>query len=687
MSSTTQFNRLENEKSAYLKQHRTNPVAWMPYGNEALQKAKEENKPLLISIGYSSCHWCHVMAEESFEDETTAKYLNDNFICVKVDKEEMPDLDQYCQMVCQLMNGRGGWPLNVFFTADMKPFYAGTYFPKTGNQNMPGFMDVLQGLNEAYANDKETIHSNASQLIEATKAKPKAKENPQYQGHFPNAASIINAVKPMADEKNGGYGKAPKFAQFSFFEFAVEQILEGMVPEELAKHIIMSLEKILMGGVYDHARGGIHRYAVDEAWLIPHFEKMLYDQAGLLRVLSRLSLIYPSPLILDALVQTLTYIQKEMLSDSGYFFAAQDADSEGVEGLYFTFTKDEFVDALTREDEEAGARIDEILSWFKFTDEGNFEKGLNVVALNPEKRDEYFKPENWNLVRKIRATLLEERKQRIPPMTDSKGVASWNFMMISSLVDVVQYSKIQNSRDLASELLKKSVEGLHKTFLIHGEEADRSGIKGSTTKEEPSELFEDFVTFAHCQLRLYEVSGNETFLQNGLETLAHIKEAFWKEDCFYTRSLEGSPRAYENIPAPVFDQSYQAPVGTYLFLLRKWSLHSETLRGIWAQLDKTVEELKNVSLTNPLGFGEMMRAMVYPDDAFKIIKIPMAWLHNNKIQALFPNLSSRFALTYSQDQDEKWEICNQRACELQGEGFESFKNVFFPPNPQKQTEH
>ncbi|MEX1099072.1 MAG: DUF255 domain-containing protein, partial [Bacteriovoracaceae bacterium] len=381
----------------------------------------------------------------------------------------MPDLDQYFQMICQLMNGRGGWPLSVFLTADMKPFFCGTYFPKTARQDIPSFMDALKHMANTYHNDKETVSSNAKQLIEAAKTPPKAKQKVEFPGRYPSAAAIVNAVKDFADEKNGGYGKAPKFPQFSYYEFAIEQILEGMIPQELGGHIVLSVEKMFMGGIYDHARGGVHRYSVDEKWLVPHFEKMLYDQAGMLRTLAKLSLVYPSPLILDAQIQTLQYLQKEILSEKGYFFSAQDADSEGVEGLYFTFTKDEFIDAISKSDskdgEELGERVEEVLSWFRFEDQGNFDHGLNVVALNPDKKEEYFKPENWNVIRKIKATLLEERKNRIPPMTDNKGVASWNFMLASSLIDVIQYTKIESIRELASGLLKNVVEGIHKTFI------------------------------------------------------------------------------------------------------------------------------------------------------------------------------------------------------------------------------
>ncbi len=487
----------------------------------------------------------------------------------------------------------------------------------------------------------------------------------------------MNAVKPMADEEDGGYAKPPKFPQFPFYEFAVEQMLEGMIPEEFGKHIVNSLERMLTGGIYDHARGGLHRYAVDKKWLVPHFEKMLYDQAGLLRTLAKLSLIYPSPLVVDAQIQTLNYVKNELLSDDNYFFASQDADSEGVEGLYFTFTKEEFIDALTKADEELSERLDEVMSWFLFEDDGNFEQGLNVIALNPAKKEEYYKPENWELVRKIKAIALEERKGRVPPMTDNKGVASWNFMFIAALADVVQYSRIQNVGHLASELLKSCVEGLHKTFLTHGGENEPSKILTSTTLGETSALFEDFVFFCQAQLRLYEVSGNGIFKQNGLETLVHIKNAFYKDGVFYTRAIDDE-KAFDNIPAPLFDQSYQSPLGTYLFLIRKWSLVSADLADAFKEITPAIENLKQASLTNPLGFGEMMRAMVYPDEAYKKISMPVKWLKENKAQALFPNFSARFALTYNDSNDESWEICGNKSCEAQGKGFEEFKKIFFP---------
>lgn len=677
MSVNSNFNKLQNEESQYLKQHQNNPVNWFPFGPEALNKAKEENKPIFLSIGYSTCHWCHVMAHESFEDNDTAKYLNDNFISIKVDREELPDIDQYYQLVSQVISGRGGWPLSVFLTEDLKPYFCGTYFPKIARDNVPSFMDVLHNLNEAYKNERDKVNENASQIMEAIKTPPQVQEKVEFQGHYPGAAGILNALKDMQDNTNGGYGGAPKFAQFAFYEFAIEQILEGMIPEEYGKHIIESIEKMLMGGIYDHARGGIHRYAVDAQWKVPHFEKMLYDQAGLLRLLVKTSLIYPSPIILDAQIQTLEYLRKEMLSDNGYFHAAQDADSEGVEGLYFTFTHDEFKDIMTKE-EELAEKIDDLIKWFGIEEAGNFEQGLNVISLQAKFKDEMYTPENWNIIRKARNLLLEERKQRIPPMTDNKGVSAWNFMLISALVDMVQYSKIESIKASASKLLQDSLEGIHKTFIFQDDESELSQLFTSTTRKDHVPLFEDYVNFCEAELRVYELSANKVFLQNGLETLKYIFKQFFKDDHLYTRSIEfNDHHEYENIHVQLYDQSYKSSFATYLLLIKKWQLVDADLREVEDKMSKLIDNLTHLSLQNPLGYGETLRAMVYPKEAFKKIEVPKSWLRDNKLIDLFTHFSSRFVMHYHEREDG-FEICNFNACEFKGLEFSEFQGIFKP---------
>ncbi|MBD66971.1 MAG: hypothetical protein CME62_17350 [Halobacteriovoraceae bacterium] len=678
MSHSHEYNYLREESSAYLKQHNQNPVKWYTYGPEALQKAQDEDKPLFVSVGYSSCHWCHVMAEESFEDTQIANYLNDNFINIKVDREELPDLDNYLQLACQVVNGRGGWPLNAFLTPEFKPYFIGTYFPKNAQEGIPSFKDVIQNMSQAYQQERETVLKNSEQISETLKQKPTFENKVEFEGHYPGAASVLNALKNYQDEEYGGYGQEPKFPHFSFYEWAIEHILEGMVPEELGKHIVMSVEKMLMGGIYDQARGGIHRYSVDKKWLVPHFEKMLYDQAGLLKMLSKTSLLYPSPLIFDSIMQTLDFLNKEMLAEKGYFFSAQDAESEGVEGLYFTFTKDEFLDALKNEDETLLEQQDKILSWFNISDQGNFERGLNVISLNSSLKNEMYAPENWEIVRKTKKAILSARKDRIPPATDTKGIASWNFQLMSALIDVIQYTKIDAIRNQANSMLVAIHQSVVETFLYQDDEK-RTRIHTSTTRGEHVPLFEDYVMFCEFSFRCFELTGDMNFLANAEQTVHYIMKDFFKDDFFYTRSLSfNDSEYYPNIHTPIFDQSYKSALATFVILLRKWKLSFTDFNEYLKKLEPTLETLTHLSLQNPLAFGETLRALVYPPEAYRLIEVPRKWYEENKIQQFFINFSVRFALKAHAEDNENWQICNHKECELRGVGFEEFKNVFTP---------
>jgi uncharacterized protein YyaL (SSP411 family) len=643
MTQSTSYNRLKDENSAYLKQHAQNPVHWYSYGPEALQKAKDADKPIFLSVGYSTCHWCHVMAHESFEDQTTADFLNENYVCIKVDREENPDLDHYYQQVCQAFGKRGGWPLSIFLTAEAKPFYAGTYFPKQSpNPEMPTFMDVVGQLSDAYINERDEINKSANDVIEALKTPPKIQQKVEFEGHFPHPAGIMQAISKLKDATHGGYGAAPRFPQFAFYEWAIEQMLEGMIPQEEGKHILETLEKMLFGGLYDHARGGVHRYCVDESWTVPHFEKMLYDQAGLLKTIAKATIIYPSPAFYDALMQTIEYLHHEMLSEESYFFSAQDADAEGVEGLYHCFTKDEFIEALKDFDENLLEKQDDILKWFSITEEGNFERGLNVVTLKGEHKEAIYSPEGWNTIRSVRQALMSARKMRIPPLTDNKGISSWNFMLISALADVIQYCNIEAIAQSATGLLNKTIDKILPRFLVASEEEGQNKLITSTTRESKDDLFENFVFFAESQLRLYEVTGNNTFKMNGVETLHFIFKEFFKDGSFFTRSLANNEsEPYDNLHAEFFDQSYKSALATLVGLVRKWNpvlYLDEYLQSC----EKVTELMTHISLTNPLHFGETLRSLSYPDMAYRKIEVPFSWITEQKIQRFFPRFSHRF---------------------------------------------
>lgn len=691
MNASVNFNRLKDEKSLYLRQHKENPIHWWPYGPEALAFAQKENKPIFLSVGYSSCHWCHVMAHESFEDKNVATFLNENFVAIKVDREEFPDIDNYYQKAAQLFGTNGGWPLSAFLLPDTRPFYVGTYFPLKAKNNEANFPDLVRELKRAYDSEKEQVLNNAEQVTLAIKKGNTPEGDVNFEGHFPPPNGVLEAVKEFRDLKWGGYGAAPKFPIFAYYEWGLEQVLEGMVNKEHAEFLINSAEKILMGGISDHARGGVHRYSTDEKWLVPHFEKMLYDQAGFLRMMTKLSLVYPSPLVFDSIINTLDYVENEMLSDEKdgmrHFFSAQDADSEGVEGLYFTFSEAEFEDLLNRNDDEQeslGKNIAKIKTWFQITEVGNFEHKLNVISLNPDLKNDYYQQESWDIVRKVRKAILSERKDRMPPVTDNKGVASWNFMMISALVDVVQYNQIDVIKKMASNLINNILEGVFKTFLLVA--PDGMKMRHTTTVPFSHPYLEDFVFFAESQLRLYEISSNDVFKQNFKDALAFISREFLNNDQMLTRAkLASSADQYPNQDYNFFDASFKSPVATYIQLMRRASVlfadrsYLETIEPLKVNLTQTVLKV------NPVSAGESLRALTYPNEVLRVIKVPKAWSQKEEFIKFIPFFLPRFVFDYHTDTDasEPFEICTLSACEIKGAGFTEFTKILTPPEQDK----
>ncbi len=674
-------NRLKTEKSAYLKQHQNNPVNWWPWGPEALDFAKFNNRPIFLSIGYSSCHWCHVMAHESFESDEIAQILNQHFVPIKVDREEYPDLDQYYQQAALFFTQHGGWPLSAFLLPDLRPFFVGTYFPKDSRPGLSSFSEVLWELKRAFHDEKNLLEKNASNVTEAI-AKGFVIDKPyELQGHFPSPTSILEALKDYEDKENGGHGEAPKFPHFAFCEWVIEQILEGMVSKDNGEHCVKSIEHLLCGGIFDHARGGVHRYSTDKKWLVPHFEKMLYDQAGLIKVLAKLSLIYPGVLVLDALKNTLEYIELEMMSEENYFFSAQDADSEGVEGLFFAFSEVEFEDAINATgDDLIEEKMEQIKKWFQITKEGNFEHNLNVISLDPKLKNEYLMDENFEIVRKIRQQLLNVRKERIPPLTDSKGIASWNFNFLTSLLDVLQFCQADEIKEKAFNIFKRGMAGCHNTF-VKSEGLGAGALTTLihvTTQEKSLIYFEDYTAFAELQLRTYELTADIVFKNNFKMTIELILNEFLEGDCFLTRSKnKNSDTPYPNQKVSNFDSSFKSSSANLLGIIRKGSI----LFADDSWLDKTkgvMEKMIQEALRNPLGAGEALRSLTYPANAYRVIKIPKSWLIKKQFIQFQSYFMPRFVFDFHQDEKESWQICSSKSCDLQGLGIEDFVEKLTP---------
>ena len=409
-------NRLGGESSPYLLQHKDNPVDWYPWGDEALSRARTEDRPLLVSIGYSACHWCHVMAHESFEDEQIAAVMNERFVCVKVDREERPDIDAICMEACQAMTGHGGWPLNAFLTPEGVPFYAGTYFPPESRHGLPSWRMVLDGVAEAWSTRRDEIRRQGPRMVEALSATARIEPSvdPITQEQVREA---LVSLWGTYDRVNGGFGRAPKFPQASVIELLLARGEREMSLE--------TLEAMARGGIYDQVGGGFSRYAVDDTWTVPHFEKMLYDNALLARSYLHGWQVSGTERFRRVCSETLDWALRELRGPEGGFCSALDADSEGVEGKFYVWTVDELREALVG---ALGADVaDAAVAYFGATERGNFEhSGRNVLEARG--------PEPTSLP-EIRRVLLEARSARVRPGLDDKRLVSWNALMISALAE------------------------------------------------------------------------------------------------------------------------------------------------------------------------------------------------------------------------------------------------------------
>ena len=422
-------NRLIEETSPYLLQHAENPVHWFPWGDAALTAAGELARPIFLSIGYSSCHWCHVMAHESFEDGETAQYMNDHFVNIKVDREERPDLDDIYMKAVQGLTGQGGWPLTVFLTPDSKPFFGGTYFPPAPRMNMPSFRHVLEAVVDAWQQRRQQVEEQ-SEKLRGFIAEHTAFDLSPSTLTLTTLREAGEAIQANFDPIHGGFGAAPKFPQAMSLDFLLRRYHRTQ-DLSLLNAITKTLDSMAFGGIYDQIGGGFHRYSVDERWLVPHFEKMLYDNALLSRVYLDAFMRTQNPLYERVACETLDYVRREMTAPTGGFYSAQDADSEGVEGKYYVWTPDEIEAVLGADD----ARL--FCNYYSVTPEGNFE-GQNILFLSSG-ADDGFSEEEVDRVRTVLSPkLLEARAQRIKPETDTKVIAGWNGLMLQSFAQAAR---------------------------------------------------------------------------------------------------------------------------------------------------------------------------------------------------------------------------------------------------------
>lgn len=532
---SNQTNHLAGQTSPYLLQHVYNPVEWYPWGNEALERARRENKPILVSIGYAACHWCHVMERESFEHTDTAAFMNAHFVNIKIDREERPDLDHIYMDAVQAMTGSGGWPLNVFLTPDLKPFYGGTYYPPQRVHNRPSWMEVLQGVASAYKDRRDEIETQASNLTtHLLNANSFGLRTDNKQADLLQPAqntAACEALMQQADREWGGFGRAPKFPQ----TFSIQYLLRYYHQSAIAAHesgedlpamtqaglqqALLSLDKMIAGGIYDQLGGGFARYSTDTEWLAPHFEKMLYDNALLVSVISEAYQLTGNEKYRQVVAETIRFIERELYHPDGAFLSAHDADSEGVEGKFYVWTEDEVNECL-------GADAKAFCRYYDITARGNWEghsilrvlDGAAVVAAALEMSETDLEA----LLQRGREKLLKRRSSRVRPQLDDKVLLGWNALMNTACSKAYAATGEAHYRELAV----KNMEFLWKHFKTaeggfhHTWKAGRATVPA---------FLDDYACLIQSLLHLQEVTGETRWLEEAGRLTEHVLTHFAEE--------------------------------------------------------------------------------------------------------------------------------------------------------------
>lgn len=526
-------NRLINETSPYLLQHAHNPVEWYPWGEEALEKARAQNKIILVSIGYSACHWCHVMERESFENESVAELMNAHFVNIKVDREERPDLDHIYMDAVQAITGSGGWPLNVFLTPQAKPFYGGTYFPPIKAYNRSSWTEVLNGIIQAWKEKGNEITAQAENLTDHLQKSNSFvsvvgaldKGEADVLATIEQCDQMFSTIMISADRQWGGFGKSPKFPQ----TFTIQYLLRYHYfteNKEALEQALRSIDKMLMGGIYDHIGGGLARYSTDSEWLVPHFEKMLYDNALLINILCDAYQLSSHKKYADAIRKTISFVQNELLSDLGGFYAALDADSEGEEGKYYVWQKNELEGIL-------GADAELFCTFFDITEQGNWE-GKNILRILEPMSDFALSRglEEGQFEQTIRQCLQKlslQRDNRIKPSLDDKIILGWNALMLQSIAKAA----VVLEEPVYQKMAVDNVVFLQKSFM-HADDSMQLQHTFKNGKSKYPAFLDDYAYLIAALLQLYKTSFIESYLLSAFNYCNHVIENFSDEEsCFF----------------------------------------------------------------------------------------------------------------------------------------------------------
>ena len=589
-------NRLGREISPYLRQHRDNPVDWYPWGDEAFALARSTGKPILLSVGYSACHWCHVMAHECFEDLETASIMNELFVNIKVDREERPDVDAIYMDAVQAMTGRGGWPMTVFLTPDAKPFYGGTYFPK------PTFIQLMNAITDAWLNRRDDIQNNIAALMESLNRtsritnQSKNAEPALIGSQHLNAA--VEQMRQSFDVDWGGFGSAPKFPSTMNLDLLLRVYLDNPNPD-LLEILTTSLDAMASGGMYDHLGGGFARYSVDAQWLVPHFEKMLYDQALLARIYLHAGVALNEPRWLQIASETIDYVLRDLCHPDGGFFCAQDADSlnehgHSVEGHFYVWSKQQFLDALPHN------LHDLALDWYEVTEAGNFE-GTNILSRLHHRGDIVRNPQ----VERARALLLESRNTRLWPGLDDKVLTEWNGMMLATLAEGAALlqrpdwlaAAVKNGEFLINQLCTDSGSVTIK----------RSWHQDGTPRAQHAALGADLAQLVDGFTRLAEATGHAIWITHAKTVADKLLSDYWDTE---NGGIFTTPHGGEQLivrQKDVMDNATPSANSTAAFALyRLAGLTGEERFTLHA--DQILQLLSHIATSAPTAFGNLLIA-------------------------------------------------------------------------------
>ena len=613
-------NRLAKESSPYLLQHKNNPVDWYPWGDEAFQKALELNRPIFLSIGYSTCHWCHVMEEESFEDEQVAQLLNDNFISIKVDREERPEIDHLYMTVCQAMTGKGGWPLTIIMTPDKYPFFAGTYFPKKGRMGRPGMIELLPAISDAWVNKKDELIQSANQI-----KKYLIDSNNKELGDQLNQSILTNTNSQFInryDKTHGGFGTKPKFPSPHNLIYLLRY--HNMSGDKTSLLMVeKTLQEMRLGGIFDHVGFGFHRYSTDTEWILPHFEKMLYDQAMLTLAYTEAYQITNNQLYKDTAEEILYYVQRNMTDKRGGFYSAEDADSEGEEGLFYLWTIDEIKNILSNVESEL------LINTYGLNKEGNYDD--EATGNRTEKNILYLKEpinniELKNRLNQIIKKLYQARKKRIHPLKDDKILTDWNGLMIAAYAkagDVFNSDDyIQQAEKSAQFILKNLTDNNGRLLKRY-----RNGNAGVDAH------LDDYAFFIWGLLELYEATFNVTYLSEAIQLSNIMVDEFW--DVTNGGFFLGGENSEKLIVRAKTGYDGAMPSGNSVAAMNCSKLNRITGETKWAEIsDKIFITFSNEIQQTPSGYASMVNAFLFNTDNPKEIVIVGSGKDSDTISAI-----------------------------------------------------